>query len=125
MQRKRIAGRSVLRKRRKSGDQSGSGDEVERRCRQHGHVHGLADVARCFGTSCVVVQEAAASREIQQDRARKDCQSAPCRGSSEYTSTPSHKFLSSVTLMVPRPASLLPSFGFPCNPLLDPATIPA
>lgn len=125
MQRKRIAGRSVLRKRRKSGDQSGSGDEVERRCRQHGHVHGLADMARCFGTSCVVVQEAAASREVQQHRARKDCQNAPRRGLPEYTSTQSHKFLSSVTLMVPRPISLLSSFGFPCNPFLDPATIPA
>ena len=63
----------MLRERRKSCDQLGDSDEVERRRGQHGRVQGLADVASIFRAIFMLVEQAAASREIQQDGARQHC----------------------------------------------------
>ncbi|MGB8472529.1 MAG: hypothetical protein WCE61_00435 [Candidatus Acidiferrum sp.] len=71
MRRERIARRGVLRERRKSGDQLGRGDEVKRRSGQRRHMRRLADVARGIGATRMLVEETAASREIQKYYARK------------------------------------------------------
>jgi hypothetical protein len=69
VQRKRIARRSVLRERRIASDQFGSSDKVESRCGQRRHMQRLANVARGFRTTRVMVEQAPARREIQQNRA--------------------------------------------------------
>jgi hypothetical protein len=61
----------MLQERRVSRDQLGSGDEVKSGRGQYRHVQGLADVASGFGAVCMLVQEAAAGCEIQQDGASK------------------------------------------------------
>jgi hypothetical protein len=74
VQREGIAWRSVLRERSISGDQLGSGNEVERGRGQHGHVQRLADVASSFRAARMMVEQAAARRKIQQNGASQDRQ---------------------------------------------------
>ena len=66
MQRNGIARRNVSRKRRKSDDQLGNGDEVQSSCGQRGHVQRLADVASDFRAIRVLVKQATARGEIQK-----------------------------------------------------------
>jgi hypothetical protein len=136
VRRKRIAGRGMLRERSKPGNQFGRGDEVQCRRGQRWHMHRLADVTGSVGTTRMLVEETAASREIQKYDARKQRNCAVRCGAPEYTSTPSHEFHYSLTLLLFRPAGLLqvPNIRpdllldpatISRNPLLDPATIPA
>ena len=69
VQRKRIARRSVLRERKISGDQFGCRDEIESCRGQHGHMQRLADVASRIRAIRMLVEEAAARREVQQNGA--------------------------------------------------------
>jgi hypothetical protein len=78
VQRKRIARRSMLRQRSISGDQFGRGNEIERRSGLHGHVQRLADVASVFRPIRMLVEQAAARREIQQ------------HGASQHGQRPAH-----------------------------------
>ncbi len=68
----------------------GSGDEVKRSRGQHGHVQRLADVASGFRTTCMMVEQAAARRKIQQNGASQNRQRTACHRPPEYSPTPAH-----------------------------------
>jgi len=61
----------MLRQRRISCDQLRGCDEIKSSRGQHGHVQRLADVASGFGTIPMLVEQATAHREIQQNGARQ------------------------------------------------------
>ena len=90
MQRNGIARRNVWGKRGKSGDQLGSGDEVQSSRGQRGHVQRLADMASGFRAIRMAVEDAAARREIQQHGARKYRQRPARICPSEYGPTTLH-----------------------------------
>ena len=69
MRRKGIQWRDVFRKGCVPGDLSSFGDQVQRRRRQRGNVHGLANVAGRVRSAGVLVDVRAAGGEIQQSDA--------------------------------------------------------
>jgi len=77
-----------------SGDQLRSGNEVQRSRGQHRHVQRLADVAGGFGTTCMMVKQAAARCKIQQNGASQDRQRSASDCPSEDSPTQLHKGLS-------------------------------
>jgi hypothetical protein len=93
VKRKSVARRNLLREPSVSGDQLGCGDEVESRRGQHGHVQRLADVASSIRAIIMLVQEAAARREIQQHRARQHRERPARQSPSEDSSAPLHPLL--------------------------------
>jgi hypothetical protein len=76
MEIKRIYGNCALRKRIVPSDLLCSGNQLDRRDGQRRHMQYLADVARGLRTARVMVQKRAAAGEIQQRKARKNCQGA-------------------------------------------------
>jgi len=63
----------MLRERSISGDRFGGGNEVKGGRGQHGQVQRLADVASVLSATRMLVEQAAASRKIQQNGARQHC----------------------------------------------------
>jgi|HubBroStandDraft_1064217.scaffolds.fasta_scaffold11472_3 hypothetical protein len=80
----------MLRQRSISSDQLGSGNEIEGSRGQHRHVQGLADVAGVFGATRVLVEQAAARREIQQHGTSQYSERPARHGSPEYSSAQLH-----------------------------------
>ena len=78
MQRKGIAWRYVLWKRRIPGDDLRRADKIQPGRCQHWHVQCLTDMAGRIGTICVLVKERSARGKIEQ------------RGTSQQRQTPAH-----------------------------------
>ena len=93
MQRKRIAWRRMLRQRSISGDQLWGCDEIKRSRGQHRQVQRLANVTSVLRTARVMVEEAAARREIQQHRASQHRQRPARRLSRDESSVDSPTLL--------------------------------
>lgn len=87
----------MLRERRVSRDQLGSGDQVKSSRGQHRHMQRLANVASGFRAVCVLVQEAAARCEIQQDGASKHGKRPARNSPSEHSHTHCMTFSISLT----------------------------
>jgi hypothetical protein len=64
----------MLREGSKPCDQFGGSNEVKRSRGQHRHVQRLAYVASSFRAACMMVEQAAARRKIQQNGASQDRQ---------------------------------------------------
>jgi len=94
MQRKRVTQRASFGKRGMPGDQLGRGDQMQRSRGQHRHVQRLADMAGVFGPPGVLVEQAAARREIQQHGARDRRHRAVPPGTPEYGPRQSHRPIS-------------------------------
>jgi len=90
MQRKRIARRGTPRERRISRDYLGDSDKVQCRRGQHGRMQRLADVASGFRPVRMLVQQAAARREVQQHSAGQHRENPVRPGASENSSTRFH-----------------------------------
>jgi hypothetical protein len=82
MQRKGIVRSHMLRERERPDDNLRCTDQVQRGCRQRGHVQRLANMACGVRTLTMFMQETAARREIQQ------------RGASQKRQSPAHNRLS-------------------------------
>jgi hypothetical protein len=90
VKRKRIARRSMLRHRRRSGDQLGNGDQIQSSCGQHRHVQRLTNVASGLRTIRMLVEQAPACREIQQNGASQHGHRPAHVSSSENSPTQRH-----------------------------------
>ena len=66
MQSEGIAQRQLLKNRGKPGNHLGAMDDLGSPAGQHGHVHGLANLAGVVGALGVVVKERAAAGEKQE-----------------------------------------------------------
>jgi hypothetical protein len=85
----------------------------------------LADVASVFRTIGMLVEQAAARREIQQHGASQHCQRPAHASRSENSPTQLHDLPVSVTSLTRQPAEWVQKIDpYPIT-LLDPATIPA
>ena len=91
MQRKSLARRNRLREGNIARDQLGRGDQVESGRGQHRDVQRLADMAWSFWAARVLVQEAAAASEIQQQGTSKYCQCAAHEDAFENGSPSEHQ----------------------------------
>ena len=69
MQRERIQRRNIFRKHGVPGDLPRFRNQIQRRSRQRRHVQRLANVAGSLRATGVLVNENAASREIQESNA--------------------------------------------------------
>lgn len=69
MRREGIQWRNVLRKNRVPRDLAGFVDQAQRRSRQCGNMQGLANVAGSVRAASVLVNKAAATGEIQENKA--------------------------------------------------------
>ena len=115
----------MLRERRIASDQLRGGDKVQSSRGQRWHMQRLANVASGLRTTRVMVEQAAARREIQQNGTSQHGYRAPHTGPSENGPTRLHDLPASVTPLTRQPAEWVQKVD-PCPVrFLDPATIPS